>query len=143
MEKNVGIWIDYEKAIIVRLTNGRESVVELPSHVEGQVRVAGGMPSSIRYDSQDYSLESRIRERRRSELHKFYRRVIQQCEDADRIFLFGPGEARLELKKEMRRDMDRFAKIVGVERADRMTEQQVVSKVKAFFGVGELKACHS
>jgi hypothetical protein len=78
---------------------------------------------------------------RRNQLHKFYKRIVHDVSDADRLFIFGPGEARLELKKEMRKNKALLAKIAEIERADRMTEYQIVAKVTAFFNDKKLGDC--
>ena len=49
--------------------------------------------------------------------------------DAETILIFGPGEAKGELKKRMERDKIGI-RIVAMETADKMTEPQIVAKVK-------------
>jgi len=47
--------------------------------------------------------------------------------------IFGPGEAKKELKKEMGKHKALAVKIAGIESADKMTALQIVAKVKKFF----------
>ena len=131
--KYIGLWIDHEKAFIVTVIDGNLTLKSVHSDVPGHVRPSGKSRSATPYGSQDISAERRIEERYRNQLHKYYKKIIYEIEDADKIFIFGPGEARIELKKEMKRSKERFIKIVGIERADRMTEAQIIVKVKAFF----------
>lgn len=133
MEKQVGVWIDHEKAFIVSLVDGKTKITYVSSDVPGHVRLSGGSRSSMPYGPQDISPEKRIEEQYRNRLQKYYKKVIHQMDDADHIFIFGPGEARVELKKMMRKSKERFAKITGIERADKMTEPQIVAKVKQFY----------
>ena len=133
MEKQVGVWIDREKAFIVSLVDGETKITYARSDVPGHVQLSGGLSSSTPYGPQNISPERQIENRYRNKLHKYYKKVIHQTDDADHIFIFGPGEARIELKKEMRKSKERFAKITGVERADKMTEPQIVTKVKQFY----------
>jgi hypothetical protein len=53
--------------------------------------------------------------------------------DADRIILFGPGEAKIELKKEIEKSKGIADKIKKIEAADKMTKRQITAKVRAFF----------
>ena len=59
--------------------------------------------------------------------------VIEHVGDAGKIFIFGPGEAKLELAKEMKKIKGRQERNVAVEACDRITENQIVAKVKSFF----------
>lgn len=133
METQVGIWIDHEKACIVSLIDGKTTITYVNSDVPSHVRQSGGSRSSTAHGPQDISPERRLEERYRNQLHKYYKRIIHQIDDADQLFILGPGEARVELKKMMRKSKERFAKITGIERADKMTEPQIVAKVKQFY----------
>ena len=53
--------------------------------------------------------------------------------DAKKILIFGPGEAKGELEKEIKKRKDLSVTIVGVESADQMTDKQIVAKVRKFF----------
>ena len=52
--------------------------------------------------------------------------------DAEAILLFGPGEAKGELKKRIERDK-LGGRIVGVETVDKMTDRQIAAKVRQHF----------
>ena len=56
---------------------------------------------------------------------------------ADNIFIFGPGEAKLELAKEIEKIKGQHDRIAAVQASDRLTENQIVAKVKSFFLVSE------
>jgi hypothetical protein len=45
----------------------------------------------------------------------------------------GPGEAKLEVKKEMERSKNLITKIAGVYTRDKMTANQVSAEVKLYF----------
>jgi hypothetical protein len=45
----------------------------------------------------------------------------------------GPGETKLELKKEIEKSNALITKIVGVQTRDKMTNNQIASKVKSYF----------
>jgi hypothetical protein len=62
-------------------------------------------------------------------LANYYDEVIACIGDAETILIFGPGEAKGELKKRMERDKIGI-RIVAMETADKMTQPQIVAKVK-------------
>ena len=47
--------------------------------------------------------------------------------------IFGPGEAKLELEKELRKLKELATKVVAVEAADKMTEREIAAKVRRYF----------
>lgn len=58
--------------------------------------------------------------------------MIAFIKNAESIFIFGPGEAKLELKKRI--EKKRLGKrITGIESADKMTNPQIAVKVRKFF----------
>ena len=52
--------------------------------------------------------------------------------DAEEILILGPGEAKGELKKRLARE-NLGGRIVGIEAADKMTDPQIVAKVREHF----------
>ena len=52
--------------------------------------------------------------------------------DAESILIFGPVEAKGELKKHLERE-GLGGRIVGIETVDKMTEPQITAKVRQYF----------
>jgi hypothetical protein len=132
-DKRIGLWIDHEKAFIIKLIGRDVTVKTVHSQASDPLRLSRVIKMATTYGHQDLSAERRIEERYRNRLHKYFKKVIYEIEEADKIFIFGPGEARIELKKEMKKSKERFVKIAGIERSDKMTEAQIIAKVKTFF----------
>ncbi len=124
MEKKIGLWIDHEKAFIVKLTGGKESRSVIFSDVEPRIRPHGGF---------EIISEKKVERRRKGHLRSWYREVIGAVSGADRIFIFGPGAAKMELLSEMDDFREVSNKVVGMEPADNMSENQVAAKVRVFF----------
>ena len=142
MKKCVGIWVDHEKAFVASVIKDDEMTNEtfhqIKSNVEGHFRLSGGARSRMPYGPQDVASEKKIEERRKHHLRQYYQRIVQAIRDGQKIFIFGPGEAKLELEKEIRKSKELAAKLVGVEAADKMTERQVAAKVRRYFFPGLL-----
>jgi hypothetical protein len=47
--------------------------------------------------------------------------------------IMGPGEAKIELKKEMEKSNTLIPKLAGVYTSDKMTANQISAEVKSYF----------
>jgi hypothetical protein len=137
MEKKIGIWIDHREAILVSLEGDRTTVERIESHAESHFRSSGGWKAGGTSVAQSVSKEQKADERRKHQFHSFYQMVIKKAGNADNIFIFGPGEAKLELAKEIRKIKGQQDRIEAVEASDRLTENQIVAKVKSFILASE------
>jgi hypothetical protein len=65
-------------------------------------------------------------------LNIYYNAVIASIRDAESILIFGPGEAKGELKKRLEGDK-LGGRIVSIETVDKMTDRQIAAKVRQHF----------
>jgi hypothetical protein len=138
MKKYIGVWIDHRKAWIVTLAEGKAGIATLESDSEGHFRLSGGARTrKTPFGPQDVVKERQVDDRRAHQLHQYYQRVVAAVAGADRIYILGPGEARVELKKHLEMTKALAAKIAAVEPSDKVTEHQLVAKVKKFFKIDE------
>jgi len=126
MKKEIGLWIDHRKAIIVIVTEEREELTKITSEMEKHVRFTGGTAS------EDGSAED-VRDRQfGNHLNRYYDEVIAVIRGADSIQIFGPGEAKGELEKRLEREGLK-AHIITIETVDKMTDRQIAAKVREHF----------
>ncbi len=133
MTKNIGLWIDHETAFIVIISNGDQKIKKIESKVESHIKTLGGSRTASPYGPQDVAIERKLERKRKQHLHLYYQNIIGIIKDADRIFIFGPGAAKSELVKELKKSKALAVKIAAVDSADKMTEGQICAKVKKFF----------
>jgi hypothetical protein len=133
MSDKVGLWIDHQKAIIIFIRKKIIAKKTIKSEVEPHVRLSGGSHSSKPYGSQDIESETRRNAKYKLHLDIYYQRVVDDIRKIEDIFIFGPGGAKIELKKHLEKSKDLGMQVRGVEPADKMTERQIVAKVKDFF----------
>ena len=126
MSRDVGVWIDHKKAVIVAISAGQVSATTLESDVG---------PHPHYSDSQESGGEKKYEERHRHDLDRYYDDVISQLGQPDALLLFGPGEAKLQLKERLGRSKVLSASIVSVESTDKLTDPQIVAKVKEHYGI--------
>ena len=127
------MWIDHRKAVVVAIVGeGKEIVLTMKSHMEPHVRFAGGSRSKGPHQSLEVTPEDQRDRRFEDHLSAYYDEVISNIREAEAILLFGPGEAKGELKKRLEiKGLGR--RIVGVETVDKMTDRQIAAKVRERF----------
>ena len=123
MNKQAGLWIDHRKAVIVLITDEGEEVKKIASGMEKHVRFAG-REGGAGEDVADRQFGNH--------LNSYYDQVIAVVRDADSIQIFGPGEAKGELEKRIEQEGLK-ANILAVETVDKMTDRQIMAKVRERF----------
>lgn len=125
MTKQVGLWVDHRKAVIVSITDKGEEVKEIDSHMEKHVRFGGG--AAERGEGED------VRDREfGNHLNNYYDGIVALIKDAETVEIFGPGEAKGELEKRLK-DKGYRGRILAVETVDKMTDRQIAAKVREHF----------
>ena len=66
------------------------------------------------------------------QLGKYFDDITAHIRDAELIQIFGPGEAKDELVKRLEND-NLKERIVEIETADSMTDNQIAAKVREYF----------
>ena len=130
MKKEVGVWIDHKKAVIVTGDGG--TIEKLESKMEAYVHTNGGIHGKTPSGALVFPAEDQRDRRFAEHLNKYYAEVIAQLRDAVSILIFGPGEAKFELEKRLRH-IELHKHIIGIESADKLTDRQIAAKVKNFF----------
>ena len=134
MNHRVGIWIDHKKAVIVFASADRVTVTTLASEVGPHARYSkrAGYPTPD--GPQEGGGEKSYEKRYDQHLDRYYNEVISQLGQPDALLIFGPGEAKLQLKERLSRSKSLSECVVEVETADKLTDPQVVAKVKEHYG---------
>jgi hypothetical protein len=137
MNERIGIWIDHKRAVIVSTSADRATATTktLESEVGPHARYSGraGYPTSD--GPQDGRGEKKYEERYGQHLDRYYDEVIAQLGQPEALLIFGPGEAKLQLKERLSRSKALSEHIVRIETTDKLTDPQIVAKVKEHFGI--------
>jgi hypothetical protein len=128
MDKKVGLWLDRKKAVIVTITNNGEERRIITSDIEQYVRHSSGVPG-------DGSAEDARDQRFWNHIEAYYDKVIAHIGDAKAIQIFGPGEAKYELKKRLENEgmLDNPLLSVDEDDAGGLTDRQIVIRVRKRF----------
>ena len=98
MSKEVGLWIDHRKVVIVTIENDEEMILEIKSNLEKHVRFSSGTKSKASNNSQG-SIAEDVRDRQYGDhVEKFFKAVIPFLRDADSIGYLVREKQRSNLK---------------------------------------------
>ena len=122
----MGVWVDHKKAVIVSIAAGEVTTRTLTSDVGAHPHYSG---------SQESGGEKKYEDRHNQDLDRYYDDVIRQLGEPDALLLFGPGEAKLQLKARLGRSKGSPESVVAVESTDKLTDPQIVAKVKEHYGI--------
>ena len=132
MTKQIGLWIDHKKAVIVILTEKGAEIKQIESIDKKHVRFKGGARAKTPYGAQFFTAETQMDRQYIEHLNKYYGDVITCIRSADSILICGPGEAKLELQKRLIHERAN-GKIAGIETSDKITKRQLTAKVRGYF----------
>ena len=130
MDRNIGLWIDHKQAYVISQQDGIVEVI--PSNIEPPAHYSGGTQLGGKLN-QKADTKFRHSDRFRLQLKKYYQQVISAIKDANTIFIMGPGEAKLEFEKAIRRYKSLKNRILKVETTDKMTKNQMIAHVRNFY----------
>jgi hypothetical protein len=131
LKAEAGLWIDHREAFIVVLSKTGEVTKRIQSSVEKQSR-RDGDPSTGRFEYQAVPADDSHQKEYTGHLDRYYDEIVSYLRDAGPVLIFGPGEAKGELKK--RFEIEKTgAHIVTMETTDKMTESQIVAYVRHHF----------
>jgi len=100
--------------------------------VERQLRRSGDSPLVGAYDKAQAPARNSRQRTLTAHLNIYYDAVIASIREAEAILIFGPGEAKGELKKRLKK-ANLGGRIVGMETVDKMTDHQIAAKVRQHF----------
>lgn len=127
MHKRVGLWINRDKAVIVRIADNIEAKTIITSDMEhydlhSTVVPGDGAPENIR-DRRFWD-----------HLGEYYDKIIAYIGDAAEIQVFGPDEAKYELQKHLENG-GLAGHIVSMEDVEKMTDLEIATKVQKRFPI--------
>jgi hypothetical protein len=85
MSKFTGVWVDHQKAYVVSIIEGKESIDLIESNMEEHIRLSGGSRSRTSFGPQDVAKEKKTDQRRNHQLRRYYRAIIRSMDGADKI----------------------------------------------------------
>jgi hypothetical protein len=128
----IGIWIDHRKAVMVSERPEGEDVETIFSNVEKHLERSGDSPLKGPYEALQVPADDKRQRAFTQHLNGYYDALIAKAAAAPVLFIFGPGEAKEELKRRLEHK-NLGSRVVGIETADKLTDRQIAAKVREFF----------
>jgi stalled ribosome rescue protein Dom34 len=116
MKTSAGLWIDYREAVIVMISDKGQEMARIRSNLREKSRLSHASREGDRS----------------AQLATFYDEIIAGIRAAASVLIFGPGEAKSELRKRIERNTPAGRRL-EMETSDKMTERQIVQKVRNHF----------
>ncbi|SEL09817.1 hypothetical protein SAMN04487910_1711 [Aquimarina amphilecti] len=131
--KNIGIWMDKEKAYIINVKENNEEMTTIFSEIE-DYRIHGGSGTKMKGGPQDVVQDSKFLEREKHQFKSYFKKIIPIIKDSDSIVIYGPAEAGEKFKKELDENYNDLSKKVNaVIKSDSLTENQTKALIRDYF----------
>jgi hypothetical protein len=132
MALRAGVWIDGKKAILVFLDGRKVDKRVVLSNIDRHPGRFSGDKSVPAYGTRDFPAGDHEERYYLKQVTLYYDQLAPMLRSCSSVLILGPGESRRDFADRLRKK-DFPGEIAGVEPADRMTEPQLVARVKAFF----------
>jgi hypothetical protein len=133
MSHTAGVWIDHKKAVIVSAAGDTVTARTLESDIGPHARYSGRTAYPTPDGPKDGGGEKHYEERYDQHLDRYYDEIISQLGPLDGLLIFGPGEAKLQLKERLTRSKALSGLAIDIETTDKLTDPQIVAMVKAHY----------
>jgi hypothetical protein len=133
MTNKAGVWIDHRRAVVVVLSAEGEHCHEIVSKVEKHLERGGDRPMQGAYEAHQVPADDSQQRALTGELNIYFDAVVAALRPCAPLLLFGPGEAKGELHARLTK-LKLGTAVAAVETADKMSNRQIVAKVRSYFG---------
>lgn len=131
--RKIGVWIDKREAKVISIDNGDEHIMTIGSDLEN-FNPTGGSGTRVKGGPQDVVKDSKYLEREQHQLRAFFKDIVPALEDAYAVVIFGPAQTGEKLHKELQERYPQvFSKTKSVEKADNMTDKQLMKWVRDYY----------
>ena len=135
MKRQVGIWMNTDKAVLVDLLDGKEENVQtIKSEIEARPHNPGDNKPAARAGTILLDVDKKKTHRKNHQMHEYFEKVMDSIKsEANEIYIFGPANTKKHFEKEVRKSSKLNPQKLEVESADKMTQPQLIAKVKDHF----------
>ncbi len=133
MKKNIGVWLDTEKAYIITIDDSGIKLEKIESEIESRMRFEGETKAHSRMGNQLINPSTKITHKRRHQFKHYFENITNCLLEAEEIYLFGPAETKVHLAKHISKEPLLKDRIRKVESEDHLSENQMIACVKKEF----------
>jgi len=135
MTCKMAVWLDHRRAFVVTACDREITTHTVEFEETPMSRPGGGVRTSARGGQHGVDPDQRRDAHHALHLGRYYDRIIELLDRADRIHILGPGQAKLELKQRILAHKPLASVPLTLEAVDRRTDAQIVAHVRHIFGV--------
>jgi len=129
MKREVGLWIDQNKTVLVSVVDEKEETLEIHSNLRQHLSLSGNLHAK-KPSHPGKLMMADVKDRKVGHhLDGYYDGIVSMLRNADSIWIFGPGTAKMELKNRLEHEA-LGERIVGFETVEKMTDHQITAKVR-------------
>ena len=133
MKVQTGIWLDSKIAIIVKLERDKVETSDIIAEIDNDVYHVNEGDKGSFMGTTHMNAERKFEQIQNQQITNYFKQILEKLNDTDELFLFGPGQMHTFLAKHISQDKNKFFLLKGTEKSEKMTQNQVVEKVKEFF----------
>lgn len=119
------VWIDSKEAFILSISGDGRKCEIIASDISVHERIPGEGKAYTRMGDTYMDDDKRKENKKANQTKVYFDQIMISLKTADQIVLFGPAEMKIHLEKEIRANKELSDKLVGVEAAERMSENQL------------------
>jgi hypothetical protein len=132
----LGVWLDHREVFLIWVSeDGEVGTEHATMDYSGNGEKSGLAKSAGSGVYGGLAPHADPTQKRHRQYRKFYDRIYRAARQADAVYIFGPGQAKQELEKFLAGHKDFNGRIRAVESAERMSEPQMVARVRQFFHI--------
>lgn len=120
--KKLGIWMDHSIAYLMELTSNPFEIQTIESKFTHQQKMKALAES-----------ESAMHTKEQQQLSNYYKKLSEVIKGYNRVLLFGPTNAKVELFDILSEDESFINIIIEIKETDKMTANQKDAFVKSYF----------
>ncbi len=131
-DRRIGVWIDKNKVYLIKISSENPALIEqIDSDIIERMDETGEAPYT---EQTPFSRQEKRQHHEHNSQLKFFQLIISHLKNEQYAFIFGPGTIKQELINAIEKEGPHFpCKVVGVEAADKLTNNQMIQKVIDFF----------
>jgi hypothetical protein len=135
MKRQVGIWMNTDKAVLVSLMNGKEDGIQtIESDIESRSHNPREMKPGSRTGTVLIDIDKKMTQRKNHQMHNYFEKVMHSItSDTGEIYIFGPSNTKKHFEKELKKHSHFNSLKLEIESADKMTQPQMVARIKSHF----------
>jgi hypothetical protein len=135
MSHKVGIWIGHREAVVVLASSDLVTAKTVESDVGPHARYSERAAYPTRDSPKAGRGEKTYAERNRQSLDRYYDEVISHMGQPEALLIFGPGEAKLQLKERVSNSKVLSELAVEIVSTDKLTDPEIVAHVKRHYEI--------